>query len=142
MFEKSTVKLFSVIACILSVTGLLISIIGVVAFNQQFSALAFGMGVVTWGLLFWSSIIAYQLSSKYALDADEYKKVGIRVYIIIAAFILFLVVGLVAGLILSVYVLSGLWGMKKNYDEWATDQPPMIDEHNNLVQPDDSQAGK
>jgi hypothetical protein len=142
MFEKSTVKLFSVIACILSVTGLLISIIGVIAFNQQFSVLAFGMGVVTWGLLFWSSILAYQLSSKYALDADEYKKVGIRVYIIIAAFILFLFVGLVAGLILSVYVLSGLWGMKKNYDEWATEQPPMIDENNNLIQPDSGEVGK
>jgi hypothetical protein len=139
MFEKSTVKLFSVIACILSVTGLLLSIIAIIALDQQFSALVFGMGVVTWGLLFWSSILAYQLSSKYALDADEIKKVGIRVYIIIAAFILFLLFGLVAGLILSIYVLSGLWGMKKNYDEWATDQPPMIDD---LIQSDSGEAGK
>ena len=142
MFEKSTVKLFSVIACILSVTGLLLSIIAIIALDQQFSALVFGMGVVTWGLLFWSSILAYQLSSKYALDADEIKKVGIRVYIIIAAFILFLLFGLVAGLILSIYVLSGLWGMKKNYDEWATVQPPMIDENNNLIQSDSGEAGK
>lgn len=142
MFEKSTVKLFSVIACILSVTGLLLSIIGIIALNQQVSALVFGMGVVTWGLLLWSSIIAYQLTNKYALDADEIKKVGIRVYIVIVAFILFLLVGLVAGLILSVYVLSGLWGMKKNYDEWAVDQPPMIDENNNLIPSDSGEPVK
>jgi len=142
MFEKSTVKLFSVIACILSVTGLLLSIIGIIALNQQVSVLVFGMGVVTWGLLLWGSILAYQLTNKYPLDADEIKKVGIRVYIVIAAFILFLLVGLVAGLILSVYVLSGLWGMKKNYDEWDADQPPMIDENNNLIQSDSGEAGK
>ena len=63
-------------------------------------------------------------------------------YIIIAAFVLFLVVGLIAGLVLSVYVLAGLWGMKKNYDEWEADQPPMIDEQNNLIQPDSSDALK
>ena len=62
------------------------------------------------------------------LDADEVRKVGIRIYLITLAFVLFLTIGLVVGLFLSIYVLSGLWGMKKNYDEWEPLGGPVIEE--------------
>ena len=112
MFKPKTLKAFSIIAMILSVIGLLLSII----LAKQTSAIFF-LGIVSWGILLWASFIAFRLSS-YKLYDDEYKKVGIRIYLIIISFFLFLFVGLIIGIILSVFLLSTLWGLKKNYDEW------------------------
>jgi hypothetical protein len=76
------------------------------------------MGIISWAILLWASIIGYKLCSSYKLYDDEYKKVGIRIYAIIIAFILFFFVGLVAGLVVSVVLLSTLWALKSNYDDW------------------------
>jgi hypothetical protein len=128
MFEKSTVRIFAMISGILSAFGLLFSIYGTFFLQQLGVTLGFVLGVVTWSLLLWSSILGYKLVADYQLDADEVKKVGIRIYLIILAFILFLTIGLVVGLFLSIYILSGLWGMKKNYDEWEPLPGPMVEE--------------
>ena len=101
---------------VLSTIGLLLSLLLVGKSGS------FIMGVASWSLLIWASYIGFQLSS-YKLYEDEYKKVGLRIYAIIAAFIAFLTFGLVVGLVLAVVLLGSLWGLKKNYDEW-TNSPP------------------
>lgn len=73
-----------------------------------------------WVILLWASIIGYQLCTSYKLDEEEYKKVGIRVYLIIVAFVLFFFVGLVIGLALSFILFATLWALKRNYDEWES----------------------
>lgn len=130
MFKQSTVKAFSVVAIVLSAIGLLISILGAVLLTQTQTqiGLAFVMGVVSWALLLWASIIGFQLCSRYKLYEDEYKKVGIRIYLIIVAFILFFFIGLVIGLILAVILLGALWALKRNYDEWEENNTPYIPE--------------
>jgi hypothetical protein len=84
------------------------------------------MGIVSWAILLWASIIGYQLCSSYKLYDEEYKKVGIRIYAIIVAFILFFFVGVIAGLAVSVILLSTLWALKKNYDEWNSNNEPIV----------------
>lgn len=117
MFKPSSIRTFSAIAIALSVIGLLLSAIPV-----QDSPVVFFLGIVSWVILTWASILGYRLSS-YKLYVEEYKKAGIRIYLIILAFVLFLFVGLIPGLVLSVYILGTLWGLKRNYDEWEpTDQ--------------------
>jgi len=113
MFQPKIIRAFSVAAVILSAFGLLISVILAIKGH----ALLF-MGVLSWGLLLWASWIGYKLSS-YKLYAEEYKKVAIRIYLIIGAFFLFFFVGLMIGFILSVILLATLWGLKRNYDDWA-----------------------
>ncbi|MBI3258633.1 MAG: hypothetical protein HYZ54_04010 [Ignavibacteriae bacterium] len=112
MFKPFTIKILSIVAMILSAVGLLLSLI----LANQGQAL-FVMGIVSWAILLWASYIGFTLSS-YKLLENEYKKVGIRIYLIILAFILFFFVGIIIGLVLSVVLLSALWGLKKNIDEW------------------------
>ena len=112
MFNPKTIKVFSIVAIVLSATGLLLSII----LTKQASGLFF-LGIISWAILLWASYIGFRLSS-YKLYDDEYKKVGIRIYLIIAAFVLFLFVGLILGLVISVILLSSLWALKSNYDDW------------------------
>ena len=118
MFKQATVRGFSIVAIILSSIGLLISVAGAFLLTQTQYGFAFFLGIVSWIILLWASIIGYKLCSSYKLYEDEYKKVGIRIYLIIAAFVLFFFVGLVIGLILSVILLGTLWSLKRNYDEW------------------------
>jgi len=105
------------VAIILSVTGLVLSIILTKAANGLFF-----LGVLSWAILLWASYIGFRLSS-YKLYEDEYKKVGIRIYLIIVAFVLFLFVGLIIGLLLSVLLLGTLWALKSNYDDWDNSDP-------------------
>jgi ABC-type transport system involved in cytochrome c biogenesis permease subunit len=116
MFSPRALKIASIFALVLSVLGLLLSLLMV---GQSGS---FIMGVVSWSLLIWASYIGFQLSS-YKLYEDEYKKVGFRIYAIIAAFIAFLTFGMIVGLVLAVVLLGSLWGLKKNYDEWTSTPP-------------------
>jgi hypothetical protein len=127
MFQKKTVKAFSIVAIVLSSLGILLSIIATLVIHKGFGTLAFIMGIVSWSILLWASIIGYQLCSSYQLYDEEYKKVGIRIYVIIIAFILFFFVGLIAGLAISVILLSTLWALKKNYDEWDNSDKFMSD---------------
>lgn len=120
------------IAIGLSVIGLLLSVLGSFFLTQTGYSLGFFVGVISWGFLLWASIIGFKLSSKYKLDADEFKKVGIRIYLIIVAFILFLFVGFVVGLVLSVALLAGLWALKGNYDDWEYNNIPYVPEETNL----------
>ena len=106
---------------VLSVIGLLLSLLLVGKSGS------FIMGIVSWSLLIWASYIGFQLSS-YKLYEEEYKKVGLRIYAIIAAFIAFLTFGFIIGMVLAVVLLASLWGLKKNYDEWTNS--PTIEEPN------------
>jgi MFS superfamily sulfate permease-like transporter len=74
-------------------------------------------------LLLWASIIGLQLSG-YKLYADEYKKVTIRICIVIVAFFVALFTGLLIGVILAIALLATLWGLKRNYDEWDNNSIP------------------
>lgn len=128
MFTQKTVRAFSLVAIVLSVIGLLISIAGTVMLAKTGYSVTFFLGIVSWVLLLWASIIGYKLCTSYKLYEEEYKKVGIRIYLIIVAFILFFFVGLVVGLVLSVILLSALWGLKRNYDEWDNSDTDFVNE--------------
>ncbi len=112
MFKPQTIKAFSIVAIVLSAIGLLLSIF----LAKQVNGIFF-LGIVSWAILLWASYIGFRLSS-YKLYEDEYKKVGIRIYLIIVAFVLFFFVGLMIGLVLSVLLLGTLWALKSNYDDW------------------------
>ena len=125
MFTPRALKIAAILAMALSVLGLLLSLLLVGKSGS------FIMGVVSWSLLIWASYIGFQLSS-YKLYEDEYKKVGFRIYAIIAAFIAFLAFGLIIGMVLAVVLLASLWGLKKNYDEW-TNSPTIEDPNSESV---------
>lgn len=127
MFKQKTVKAFSMVAIVLSIIGLLISILGAFFLATGYT-MGYFFGIVSWALLLWASIIGYKLCSSYKLYDEEYKKVGIRIYLIIVAFILFFFVGLVVGFLLSVMLLAALWGLKSNYDEWEYSNTPSSSE--------------
>ena len=123
MFKSHTVKVFSIVAMALSVIGLLLSTTLALMLSGEIS-LVFFMGIISWAILLWASYIGFRLCS-YKLYEEEYKKVGIRIYLIIAAFILFFFVGVVLGLVVAVILLSTLWALKSNYDDWDnSDMPP------------------
>ena len=115
MFKPQTVKTFSVVAMVLSLLGLLLSIGGLLFLKQ--ATMFFFIGIASWALLLWASYIGFRLCS-YKLYEEEYKKVGIRIYLIIVAFVLFFFVGVMVGLVVSVILLSALWALKSNYDDW------------------------
>ena len=116
MFKPATLRIFAIIAIILSALGLLIS--ALITLKHPSGALS----VVSWALLLWAAYLGLRLTS-YKLYEDEYKKVGIRIYLIILAFAAFLFVGVTVGLVLAVVLLGALWGLKKNYDEWQRTNP-------------------
>ena len=125
MFKPATLRVFAIIAMVLSLLGLALSLLLV----RQSGGGAV-LAVVSWGLLLWASYLGFKLTS-YKLYEDEYKKVGIRIYLIIAAFIAFLTIGMVAGLVVATALLATLWGMKRNYDEWT---PTPSEELNNSTE--------
>jgi hypothetical protein len=121
MYAPSTIRRAAMAAIALCLCGIAISIVN---FNR--ARLTFLSGIISWSLLLWAAYLGLRLSS-YKLYPEEYKKVGIRVYLIIVAFILFLFLGLVVGLILSVILLGSLWALKSNYDDWeGQDSPPQL----------------
>ncbi len=129
MFKQQNVKALSLVAIVLSAVGLLISLIGTLFVTGTGYTMGFFLGIISWSFLLWASIIGYQLSASYKLYDDEYKKVGIRVLLIIGAFLLFFFIGLVIGLVIAVILLGSLWALKRNYDEWVyTDIPYVPDE--------------
>jgi hypothetical protein len=125
MFSQKTVKIASVVAIILSIIGLLLSIVGTLL--VQGTGVAFFIGCISWAILTWASIIGYKVSS-YKLYAEDYKKIGIRIYAIILSFLLFFFVGLMVGLIISVALLATLWGLKSNYAEWIYSEEALTTE--------------
>lgn len=126
MYKKQVVKIFSIVAIVLSSVGLIFSILGTVLLPKSSYSLTFFLGVVSWAFLLWASIIGYRLCVSYNLYEDEYKKIAIRIYLIIIAFVLFFFVGIILGLALSVGLLSALWSLKRNYDEWEYNNTPFI----------------
>ena len=118
MFSKRAVNIASIVAIILSVLAIAISCFGVYVTDSGLP-FRFVLGCISWGMLLWASIIGYQITSKYNLYEDEYKKVGYRIYAIIVAFVLFLTIGLIGGILISLYILGTIRGLKQNYDQWA-----------------------
>ncbi|MCB2379526.1 hypothetical protein LGH70_18155 [Hymenobacter sp. BT635] len=113
MFKPGTLRIFAILAMLLSVAGLLLSLLLV---KQSGSFL---LPIISWALMLWASFLGFRLAA-YKLYAEEYKKVGIRIYAISLAFIAFLTVGLMLGFVLSLGILGSLWGLKRNYDEWPS----------------------
>ena len=112
MYHPKTVRIFALIAIGICLLGL----VGSGIMMMRASGIFF-LGVLSWAILLWASIIGFQLS-KYPLQNDEYRKVGLRIYLIIAAFSVFVFANVLVGLLVAVALLSTLWAMKKNYDEW------------------------
>jgi len=113
MFQPKVIRACSVLAMIVSVLGLVAS--GVL---MPQAGVISTLGMFSWALLLWASFLAFRLSS-YPLHPHDLKKLAIRVYLILAAFAVFLTLGVVLGLVFSVAMLAALWGMKRNYDEWT-----------------------
>ena len=113
MYKPATLRISSIVAMILSALGLLIGI----ALTPQ--SPSFALSTISWAILLWAAYLGFRLAG-YKLHEDEYKKVSIRIYLIIIAFILFMFIGVAVGLFLSVALLATLWGLKKNYDEWQS----------------------
>ena len=128
MYKQNTVKVSSIVAIVLSIIGLVISILGTFVLTEASYTFSFFLGIISWSFLLWASIIGHKLCTAYKLYEDEYKKVAIRIYLIILSFILFFFVGLVIGLALSVILLSTLWALKRNYDEWEYNNTPYMPE--------------
>lgn len=127
MFQKQTLKVFSIIAIVLCVVGLLISILGAFFIEGGASiSVSFFLGIISWGMLLWSSIMATQLCSGYQLYEEHYRKIGYCVYAIVVTFILFLWVGLVLGIVLSIIIFGTLWSLKSNMDDWANSHPDFL----------------
>jgi hypothetical protein len=124
MFKPATIKALSIIAIILTSIGMALSILSAIKLNGIYY-----VGCLSWGLLLWASIIGLQLSG-YKLYDDEYKKVTIRICLVIVAFFVALFTGLLIGVILAIALLATLWGFKRNYDEWD----------NNSIPPDEGSA--
>jgi membrane protease YdiL (CAAX protease family) len=114
MFKPAVLRIAAVIAMVLSVFGLLISLF----IAKQSGSGLFALGAVSWLFLLAASYFGFRLAA-YKLYEDEYKKVGLRIYLIIGSFGLFLFVGVAIGFVLSVALLGTLWGLKRNYDEWV-----------------------
>ena len=112
MYLPKTIRVFTIVAIVLSVLGLLLSRV----IMTRASGLFF-LGAMSWVLLLWASIIGYQLS-RYSLDGEECKKVGLRIYLIIGAFGFLWFLGPLVELLVSASLLATLWGLKRNYDEW------------------------
>ena len=87
---------------------------------------AFILGIISWSILLWSGIIATRLCTSYKLYEEQYKKVGYCVYAIIITFVLFLFVGLVLGIVLSIIIIGTLWSLKSNLDDWANSHPDFL----------------
>jgi hypothetical protein len=117
MFQPKTIRTVSIVAICLCIVGLILSLLLI-----KYSLVGAVAGIVSWGLLTWAGIISYKLCS-YKLYEEEYKKVGIVVYSIIAASLIFLFIGLVIGGIISVILLARVWSLKRNYDEWDHSVP-------------------
>jgi len=127
MFQKQTLKALSIVAIVLSAVGLLLSVLGaVMGQTAGTGTLAFILGIISWSILLWASIIATQLCSSYKLYEEQYKKVGYCVYAIIVTFVLFLFVGLVLGIVLSIIIIGTLWSLKSNLDDWANSHPDFL----------------
>ncbi len=121
MFQPRVIRIFSIVAMAVSVAGILVSLLFL---NNTRISLIFG--IISWSLLLWASIIGYKLSA-YKLYENEYRKVGNIIYLILIAFVLFLFVGIMIGFIISVLLLSSVWGIKRNYDEWESSTPATPD---------------
>jgi hypothetical protein len=117
MFEPKTIRIAAIVAMILSVVGILSSVILVAA-----ASLACIMDVISCSFLLWASFLGFKLCS-YKLHENDYKKVGINILLIIGAFILYFFIGFILGFILSVVLLGTLYSMKTNYDEWQNSTP-------------------
>lgn len=127
MFQKQTLKVFSIIAIVLCVVGLLISVLGAFLIeNGGATTVSFYLGIVSWGLLLWSSIIATKLCSGYQLYEEHYRKIGYCVYAIVVTFVLFLFVGLVLGIVLTIIIFGTLWSLKSNMDEYVNSHPDFL----------------
>jgi hypothetical protein len=127
MFQKQTLKVFSIIAIVLCAIGLLISVLGAFLIENRGSiTVSFVLGIISWGLLLWSGIIATRLCSGYQLYEEQYRKIGYCVYAIVVTFVLFLFVGLVLGIVLSVIIFGTLWALKSNMDDWAGSHPEFL----------------
>jgi hypothetical protein len=116
MFQPKTIRLFSIAAIVLAIIGLLLSLILI-----KYSVVGAVAGIISWGLLTWAAVISYMLCS-YKLFEEEYKKVGVVVYGILIASVIFLFIGLVIGGIISIILLARVWSLKRNYDEWPKEE--------------------
>jgi len=76
------------------------------------------LSIATWFFFIWAGISGYLICTNYDIYEEEYEAIGLRIYLIIVAFILYWYVGLVVGLAISVVLFTAIWSKKRNYDEW------------------------
>lgn len=118
MFRKSTLRIASIISIILSSAGMLISLYTILFGDRAELTTISYLSIATWFFFIWAGISGYLICTKYDIYEEEYEAIGIRIYLIIVAFILYWYVGLVVGLAISVVLFTAIWSKKRNYDEW------------------------
>ncbi|UKJ09291.1 hypothetical protein [Solitalea lacus] len=111
MFSKMTVKAFALVAIILSSFALLLCIAKALLLK---TTLALVKGIVSWTILLWASIIGFKLCSSYNLYDDEYEIIGPRIYTIILASIVFILVEFPFGALNSFSLLFTIWELIVN----------------------------
>jgi hypothetical protein len=114
MFKPKTIRIAAIITILLSLLGLANSIQVLLRTGNIF------LGIISWTMMLGASYIGYRLSG-YKLDGEAYRKVGLRVYFIVAAFGVLVFAGLLMGFILSAVMLATFWSLKNYHDE-AADQ--------------------
>ena len=118
MFRKSTLRIASIISIILSSAGMLISLYTILFGDRAELTTISYLRFATWFFFIWAGISGYLICTKYDIYEEEYEAIGLRIYLIIVAFILYWYVGLVVGLAISVVLFTAIWSKKRNYDEW------------------------
>lgn len=112
MFSPALIRVLSMIACLVCLAGAAIQVFVAIKVNPIYY-----LGLASWVLLAWSGYIGFRLSF-YKLYPDEYRKVAIRIMLVIVAAGIAFFTGYVIGIILSAIILATLWALKRNYDDW------------------------
>jgi undecaprenyl pyrophosphate phosphatase UppP len=132
MFKKETVRILSIFAMALPAIAFLLLIASIFLVGMGNSIFGFVFAIGACCLFFWGGLMAFKLCSSYDLYEEEYKKVGIRVILIIVASIVLIFVGLPFGLFIAAAIVAGIWSVKKNTDEWNDKKDIEIEGGKNL----------
>jgi hypothetical protein len=132
MFKKETVRILSIFAMLLPAIAIVLLVSSF--FIEGIGNSVFGLLFTTSGsaLLFWGGLLAFKMCSSYNLYEEEYKKIGIRVIMIIIASIIIIFVGLPFALFIAAAIVAGIWSVKKNTDEWNDKKDIEIEGGKNL----------
>lgn len=111
MFTASLVRVLSFVALVVCLAGGALQIFAALKVSPVYY-----LGLVSWVLLIWASYLGIRMGS-YKLYPGEYRKLALRIILVIVAAGIGLITGYVTGLIIAVIIWASLWSLKRNYDD-------------------------